>query len=196
MRALLYTDTPSGYEILLVTLEGVSLGVAYDPRRSASVIPWHAECNHCARGLQRGLSIQVKRAIQLLRTKRPSTTGCGDTYLVPTNSAPHRVNYYIEGKLRRATVTRDDSERVIEVTAEPMCEITYERGRELCTPILRRCLPLLFSQRPATAQEVVAATCSLTDHQRRHGIPSGHHNRCNTIDWLDIVSRLEERRRR
>lgn len=192
MTPLLFKDAPSGYEIVLLRSRGVPLGVAYDPLRATMPVPWHRDCHHCTAGRQPGLSIQVKRAIQMLRTQEISDTRA--SYVVPTNSRPNYVTYWTEDGVLRACVACEP-EGAITISAEPNCKIIFNtligrEARELQAPILRRCLQILFSAREASIDEVRAAIRPLLERQRIKGIPSGRQNPCNTIRWSEVMVEL------
>jgi len=191
---VIYTDYPSGYEIVLLSASGIPTGVAYDPRRAAMPVPWHRDCHHCTAGRQKEITIQVKRAIQLLRTVSPS--GSRTSYTVPTNSHPHHVTYWTENGVRKAVVSSEplaDREDVptLEISAEQDSEMSYDGNlRDFQSPILHRCLQLIFSQRAASVQEVLAATRPLVEQQEKHGIPARLQNKCSKIDWIALTSDL------
>jgi hypothetical protein len=188
---ILYKDAYSGYEIVLLEHRGSLLGVTYDPKQARDPVPWHSDCHHCTSGLQHDLSIHVKRALQMVRTRRSNGQRC--SYVIPTNTRPHFVVYWVDQNgVRHANVKCDDS-KVLEISAEPLGEMVYQGNRrEFQAPILHRSLKLLFTSRDASVPDVLAATRPLLARQLACGLPRGRQSTCNLIDWKQITKELTE----
>lgn len=188
----IYTDPYTGYEILAIDDGRVLFGTAYDPRRTATAIPWHQSCPHCRGGRQRELTIHLKRMIQILCTSRsagfiPQYNARVDEYDVPSNSHVHVIRHWVAEGVHRAHVL-DDASEVLRASREPQEKITFEGDtRKFRSNIVHRGLRLLFSARPAEPADIQASLLPLVQIQSIPRLRRGRYHFCSTIKWAPVL---------
>lgn len=190
-RATLFTDAPTGREIILVSSAvDPPLGITYDPRRADLPLSWHSECSHCIGGRQKDLTIYIKREIQLLLSIKGTWPNA--SFTVPSNNQPHYLFCWPEGERLRARISTLEGLSLDVFTDTPRLRFVG-RLRDFQSPILHRCLKLVLSGRPATPNEISACLEPLI---RRQTIPDAsrplpdRRNRCCSIQWSKVIEDL------
>lgn len=190
-RATLFTDSPTGREILLVSSPvAPPLGIAYDPRRADLPLAWHSECSHCIGGRQKDLTIYLKREIQLLLSIKGTWPTA--SFTVPSNNQPHHLSCWHEDGRLRARISTLEGLTLDVFTDSP--RLRFEgRLRDFQSPILHRCLKLVLSGRPATLSEITSCLEPLVRAQTRPNdscsLPD-RRSRCCSIEWPKVVEDL------
>jgi hypothetical protein len=185
----IYADPFSGIEMLLLRDGPKTHGLAYNPRRSTLPVPWSSTCPHCLKGRQLGLSSQVRREIRFLLSRQRET---GRTrYELPSRCRPHVVHHYARKKKQEALVRGFTPIKTLLVTCVPRRPLAYEGDRRAFqSPILHRCLRLLFSGRPASLEEVAACLRPLALRPKKRRGRGGRILPCKKIDWADLYGRI------
>lgn len=191
---LVYVDSYSGHEVLVVNHRGVLLGVVYDPRDPRPPIPWTSECRHCVQGRHPGLRIHTKREINMLMSRKkvgfvPALNAIMYEYRVPSNGDPDVICTWRTGTLHRAKLMSNPDHT--EVTLD-----TYDDGWKFSdrhawkNKILHRSLRFLFSEKDSSAHVVSTLVSPYLIQQSRTGLPVGNRNKCSKIDWATVVGDL------
>jgi hypothetical protein len=188
----IYTDPYGGQEILC--LDGEPRGVAYDPRRTTSPVPWRSECPHCTRG-RLPLGIHLKREVQMLATRQiirvPSLRAPVRAYVVPTNDHPHVLRHWRCGDTQHARVIDELDREVVQISQTDREKMLYSSAEVVqSSAILKRCLRFLFSERAATPTEIRACVEPLAASQASRLRRRGHRNACDKIDWPAVLEEV------
>lgn len=185
-RGTIYTDPHSGTEMLLVEHESRVLGVTYDPKKTTAPVPWTSDCRHCLAGRQLGLSVHERREIRFLLSRKIGRYCV--RYKIPSASRPRTVIHWTRGKKQTAKVAdyKKSKKILLVTTGNPLkCEGDL---RSFQSPILRRCLRLLFSGRPASQEEISACLRPLRERSGRKRGRGGRRLPCKNIDWTAETS--------
>jgi hypothetical protein len=191
--ATLYVDPYSGHEVLAIeqSVEGNEkslVGVAYDPRSTASPVPWSSDCPHCLAGRQLSLTIHEKREIKLLLSQKQ--IGFGTRYDVPTNGRTLSLLCWRERKTWRAKAW--GKKGTLEASRRPGEKIVYEGDlRTYQSPVLRRCIMFLSSAKTLGRDQILACIRPLVAEQlHRRRARGGRILPCTSIDWIKIAEDL------
>jgi hypothetical protein len=182
---VVFTVPYSDFEILLLTdPSGTRLGIVYHPMRMDDPITWHSTCPHCLRGKQSDLDITVKRAIQVLVSRK--VDGDTEEYLVPTN-----------GQCCSVSVKRSDKVMMLKILAEGQesIEAVWDHGKLksdhkhllLRSKILDRSLRLIASSKEPNMRSIKSSLMPMLIKQRCEGIAVHRRFPCFKIDWASIV---------
>lgn len=182
---VVFTVPYSNFEILLLTdPSGIRLGIVYHPMKMDDPITWHSVCPHCLRGKQTDLDIAVKRAIQVLVSRK--ITDNVEEYLVPTN-----------GQCCSVTVERVDKVMKLKILVEGQLpiEAIWDRGKlksdhkhlVLRSKILDRSLRLIASSKEPNLRAIKSTLMPMLIKQRADGIAIHRRFPCFKIDWASIV---------
>jgi hypothetical protein len=182
---VVFTVPYSDFEILLLTdPSGTRLGIVYHPMKMDDPITWHSQCPHCLRGKQSDLDIAVKRAIQVLVSRK--ITGDTEEYLVPTNGQCCSVSVKRIDKGMKLKILTDGQESI---------DATWDRGKLksdhkhllLRSKILDRSMRLIASSKEPNMRSIKSSLMPMLIKQRREGIAIHRRFPCFKIDWASIV---------
>jgi hypothetical protein len=189
----IYTDPYSGVEILQISQDDVVVGICYDPRKTLAPVPWSSSCPHCRAGRQKDLSIHTKRAIKMLlsgksaKRRRGGSTRSVAVYSLPTNASSIALSHEIVGKKHVFRARKDG--RVLVFRGAPGSKLSHEGDlRAFQSPILHRCVRLLFSARPARPLEVAASFLPIVRQPKIPRKPGGRRLACRDIDWPTFLT--------
>jgi len=181
---LVFTLPFSGDEILLLGDQHEYVGVAYNPGRMSSPIPWSAACAHCRGGQQAGLGLSVKQAIKVLCSRR--IVDDVEMYSVPTNKDPCELLCDRKG---------DELVFLALFPGREAVKLPW-KGDRLIGPksdlpsrskILERALKVLASIEPVSKREAAAILKPLLEGQKRGGIDVRRRHPCLKIDWASLI---------
>jgi hypothetical protein len=192
MKITTYTDPFDGWDVVTVERPSGLVGIAYDPRKTASPVPWEAGCPHCVAGRQRDLTVYTKREIRTLCSRRDLAVrglkSPARAYHLPTNVEPLTLFCWKDEAGTRAKV----------MCSDPSASLSYlddrAEHRLLCTggdktkfqsPILHRCLKFLFSARETSLRELASALGPIA--RPLDYLPRGRWVPCSRIDWEAVL---------
>jgi hypothetical protein len=187
LKALVYSDATSGYEILSIEQGGVLKGVVYHPKKFSIPVVWSDDCTHCRLGQKSAMNIHLKRLVQLLCSQDRSEDGL--SFIVPTNIQPYHLSCKHDNDGWIVKAKRVGSEEVLDVIARTGEKVLYSKKlREFQSRLLHRCLRLLFTARVPTDTELSAILKPLADSQAKNGYKAWARSPCLRIDWLAILN--------
>jgi hypothetical protein len=182
---VVFTVPYSDFEILLLTdPSGTRLGIVYHPMKMDDPITWHSKCPHCLRGKQSDLDIAVKRAIQVLVSRK--ITSDTEEYLIPTNGQCCSISVQRSDKGMKLKILADNQESI---------DAVWDRGKLksdhkhllLRSKILDRSLRLIASSKEPNMRSIKSSLMPMLIKQRHEGIAVHRRFPCFKIDWASIV---------
>jgi len=197
LNALVFTDRPSGYEILSVNWNGERQGLVYHPLKFDAPLAWHSGCHHCISGRMKGLPISIKRAIQLLCTQGQSDVL--STFRVPSNMQSYWIAWEL-GNFRMAMIismSEETSQQPVteakSVKSKAGLSVGYQGDpRAFQSPILKRSMELIRSVRRPTSREVATVINPFLIRELQMGRKPRVRRACERIPWGDILTRKME----
>lgn len=199
LNALVFTDRPSGYEILTVDWNGDRQGLVYHPLKFDPPIAWHSQCHHCVSGRMKGIPISIKRGIQLLCTHK--IYHGFSFFRVPSNLEAYWLMWKL-GDFHCAMVISKTQEISLGASSDPKATkaksgllISYQGNpRSFQSPILKRSMDLIRSVRVPNSREVAAVINPFLLREWKIGKKPRVRRACERIPWSDILtSKMEEK---
>lgn len=184
----IYSDPILGNEIVIVSGSGRNFGAIYHPQKNDPVLPWHQDCQHCLRGKQENLSIQLKRMIQLFCSESPLGEN-SLSFIVPSNSDPYLVELQLKenGSINIIAEKHDRSSNPYIVSIVGKKITNSKNKRDYQSPILSRAIKTLSSVRRVDSQYVLNVLRELILNQKSHGLPIGNYSPCKKINWFSVL---------
>lgn len=176
----IYTEPETRCEILLIEGGADPFGAIYDPRRMGDAMAWHSGCDHCLRGRQEKLNLDLKRSLLILTTRMEKDGR--HKYQILSSTKPYTIWHWTEDCDHLADVECPDGKRLRASLPENRPLKIVGEGKKHSLP-LRRGLRLLFSARPAKPSEISAVASFFTQSRDRQ---RGRRNACHKIDWSEI----------
>jgi hypothetical protein len=153
-KSLIFSVPYTDIKILAIIDKERMRGAIYNPYRLTKPMPWLDRCPHCREGLQGGIPVKIRRAIQILCTIQPDGPD-GYKFTLPNR---YRIGTRLTPKGWGIRVRKPESGDTLHVVKmkgkEPMG--LKESARDFRSPILMRMLRMLFSAREANETEIQA----------------------------------------
>jgi hypothetical protein len=184
LRATIYADPYSGWEVIHLSWLGCKCGIVYDPRSTTGPVPWISTCDHCLRRTRRDLRAPVCRHVRLLASERRLTDNAVE-YDVPVLGRT-RLTLQVSRASDEVKMTLRDRSRVLVVMKRGDEPRSCEGDRTLLTKIARRELDFLRSGRSADRSHVRTCARSLSKIDESSTRP------CRRIDWEEICDTIED----
>lgn len=162
-RAWIFSMPYTDIKVLtIIDSEGVR-GAIYDPGRLTHPMPWLAWCPHCRDGRQKGLSLKIRKAVQVLCTIRPDGPD-GYSFTLP-NRYRIGARRTLEGwglRIERPDGAGDPL-YVIKRHGSPLTRLR-DASRSLRSPLLLRTLRLILSAEEADEENTTAILLPMREH--------------------------------
>jgi hypothetical protein len=176
-KSLIFSVPYTDIKILAIIDKERMRGAIYNPYRLTKPMPWLDRCPHCREGLQGGIPVKIRRAIQVLCSIQPDGPDgykftLPNRYRIGARRTPKGWGIRIRKPGNGATL------HVVKLKGKEPVGL-QESAREFRSPILLRTLKMLFSAMEPSEKDTQAILSPLRN-QNPASLPPSQKTPC----WL------------